>query len=257
MPPDPIRILIVEDNPGDVHLIKILLKDSPVMDSTLTRAATKLEAFRILRESEFDIILLDLNLPDSFGIGTCDAFLKEFPNVPLVVLTGVDDEVVGKGAVRKGAQDYLVKGQFTGHSFSRSIQFSIDRYKYNQQLKEGEERYRLICEGAHDLITLVDKDGNFKYVNASFERTLGYSKDQLIGMNLLDLICREDLSGVPNWKSHRQVRFRLKASGGEWMYVEGSSSSVNWRHDSYIISVWRDITERVERDGYLRKEKTV
>ncbi len=255
MASDTIRILIVEDNPGDARLIEIMLKEAGVPDFRTVKASTKREAFSALTRSEFDLILLDLNLPDSTGMATCESFLKEFPHAPLVVLTGIDDQAIGESAIKMGAQDYLVKGNFGEEAFARSLRFSIDRYQYNRRIKEDEERFHLIMENANDLISLVDQEGRFKNVSASFERTLGFSRSQLMEMKLSDLICEEDLARLPDWRSKRSATFRVRDSRGGVRYMEGYRNAIRWRNEVFVFSDWRDVTDKVVYEEELRKEK--
>src|SRR5579884_1340338 len=103
-------VLLVEDNPGDTWLIQNMVSDLPEPRPTLIVADRMAAALDRARQQAVDIILLDLTLPDSLGIATVTCFHREFPNVPIVVLTGLDDEATAIQAMHQGAQDYLVKG---------------------------------------------------------------------------------------------------------------------------------------------------
>src|SRR5262249_8232239 len=106
----PIRVLLVEDNPGDARLIHWMLR--PTGDSFELAETDRLSAaLRRLRAEPFGVVLLDLSLPDSQGLETFRAVSAEFPCLPVVVLTGLADETAAIQAVQEGAQDYLVKGQ--------------------------------------------------------------------------------------------------------------------------------------------------
>lgn len=255
MASDAVRILIVEDNPGDARLIDIMLREAGVPDFTTATASTKQDAVAALSRSDFDLILLDLNLPDSIGMDTCEAFLRDFPHIPLVVLTGIDDQAMGESAIKMGAQDYLVKGNFGEEVFARSLRFSIDRYQYNRQIKEDEERFHLIMENASDLISILDQDGRFRSVSASFEKALGFPRDRILEMNLSDLVYDEDTGRIPDWRSKRSSTFRVKNSRGSLRYMEGYSNTIKWRNREYIFSDWRDITDRIVYEEELRKER--
>ena len=255
MPGDIIRILTVEDNPGDARLIEIMMKDAGAPDFTIITVATKRAAFSTLADSEFDLILLDLNLPDSTGIATCESFLTEFPNVPLIVLTGIDDQEIGESAIRMGAQDYLVKGNFGEDAFARALRFSLDRYQFNRRIKEDEERFHLLMENANDLISLVDQEGWFRIVSASFEKTLGFSRSQIMKMRLVDLICEEDLKRIADWRGLRAETFRVRDSRGRLRHIEGYSNGIRWRNEQYVFNDWRDITDRIVYEEELRKER--
>ena len=129
------HILLIEDNPGDAQLVKIYMKDA-AFKYELFLAETLFEVQDIISRQEVDIVLLDLSLPDTQGFKTLNLYLEKVPNVPVIVLTGVNNEIVGYQAVKAGAQDYLVKGQFEGKLLGRSIRYAIQRHKEVQKLEE-------------------------------------------------------------------------------------------------------------------------
>jgi signal transduction histidine kinase len=125
--PIQVRVLLVEDSDPDADLVMELLKDrtSPTFD--LSRVSRLSDALHHLSEQVTDIVLLDLSLPDSYGVDTLELLLKNVPQVPVVVLTGFDDQSFGLRAVKSGAQDYLVKGQVTSNLISRVLLYAIER----------------------------------------------------------------------------------------------------------------------------------
>lgn len=122
-----IRILIVEDNPGDARLIQESLKDAKAAEFDTVHVERLADAIGKLQDEHFDAALLDLRLPDSQGIDTFDRVHEKAPQIPVVVLTGLVDETVAVSAVAHGAQDYLVKGQVDGDDLARSIRYAIAR----------------------------------------------------------------------------------------------------------------------------------
>jgi PAS domain S-box-containing protein len=129
------HILLIEDNPGDAQLVKIHLKDA-AFKYELFIADTFYEALEILNKLEIDIVLLDLSLPDSQGFKTLDKFKDSVQNIPFIVLTGVNNEIVGNQAVKAGAQDFLVKGQFNGKLLGRAVRYALQRHKEFQKLED-------------------------------------------------------------------------------------------------------------------------
>ncbi|HEV2296414.1 MAG TPA: SpoIIE family protein phosphatase [Tepidisphaeraceae bacterium] len=122
----PIKVLLVEDNPGDALLLRETLADTNAAiewshDQKLSSALNRLEKER------FDVVLLDLSLPDSHGIETFHKVRKRAPEAPVVMLTGLDDETTAVEAMSQGAQDYLVKGGTDGHALLRSMRYAIER----------------------------------------------------------------------------------------------------------------------------------
>ena len=135
MPPETYRILLVEDNPGDARLVREYLKDEAVFRADLAHAERLSDAQRMLGTDRFDIVLLDLSLPDSKGLGTIVGAKEHARGIPIVVLTGLDDEELAMRALHEGAQDYLVKGRMDGSSVSRAIRYAIERHRLREELQ--------------------------------------------------------------------------------------------------------------------------
>jgi len=139
----PFRILLVEDNPGDVRLIKQILSEAPGLRFEMTVAGRVAEALEKLEKQSFDVILLDLSLPDSQGLDTFHTVYARAPEVPIVVLTGLADETAGVRAVQAGAEDYLIKGQCDSELLVRSIRYAMVRHeKLRATLRDGEKFQR-------------------------------------------------------------------------------------------------------------------
>jgi len=130
-----IRVLLVEDNPGDARLVEILLSEDDAFGRFGITPAERLdEALEHLDDSTFDVILLDLSLPDSSGLETVEVVRTRVPLTPLVVLTGRDDEETALRALQSGAEDYLVKGRGDSELMARSIRYAIERKKAEENL---------------------------------------------------------------------------------------------------------------------------
>jgi signal transduction histidine kinase/CheY-like chemotaxis protein len=127
------RVLLVEDNDDDALLIRETLSETALEIERAERLSTALER---LATGGLDAVLLDLSLPDAYGLDTIDRVLSQAPGVPIVVLTGLNDEVAAVKAVERGAQDYLIKGQVDGHLLARSLRYAIQRHKAEESLKE-------------------------------------------------------------------------------------------------------------------------
>jgi len=148
-----IKVLLVEDNPGDARLIEENLRDNSDQDFELTLAEDMEGASELLGNNEYDIILLDLSLPDSTGLDTVKRTFNQAPTTPIVVLTGLNDESLGLQAVREGAQDYLLKGQTESRLLVRAIQYALERERLQ------EEREQLIQELKEALATVKRLSG--------------------------------------------------------------------------------------------------
>jgi signal transduction histidine kinase len=135
MSPSPIRLLLIEDSPQDALLLKHALEDAGESSFRMTQVDLMSEAVHLLPRESFDVILLDLSLPDCRGLQTVEKAAAAAPDVPIVVMTGLDDEATAIEAVRRGAQDFLIKGQSDGRSLARSIRYAIERKQAELQLK--------------------------------------------------------------------------------------------------------------------------
>jgi signal transduction histidine kinase/DNA-binding response OmpR family regulator len=138
-----IRILIVEDNPADSRLVSEMLTECSTLLFEMAYAGKLNEALKILKEKTFDVVLLDLNLPDSQGLGGVEIITAQEPGVPVIIFTSFDDETLGIQAMRKHAGDYLVKGQINSNILIRSIRYSIERKRAEEALKKAQEKLEI------------------------------------------------------------------------------------------------------------------
>lgn len=141
------RLLLIEDNPGDARLVAELLKDCNNSAFELTVSETLGAGMAELASGHFDVVISDLNLPDNSGFSGIETLAVMNPEIPIIVLTSNSDEKLGIQALQKGASDYLVKGQVTSNLISRSIRYSIERKNETLKLVEAsrlaEERQSL------------------------------------------------------------------------------------------------------------------
>ena len=149
-----IRVLLVEDNPTDVLMLGTELSDCAGVRFEVTDVPRLRDAVTMLERSSFDIVLTDLGLPDSRGLDTFVAIAKAAHGLPVIVMTGLDDERVGISAMRAGAQDYFVKGHLQ-HGLARAIRYAIERRRTEESLRRSEERFRASLESLMDGFTLL------------------------------------------------------------------------------------------------------
>jgi PAS domain S-box-containing protein len=145
---NPVRVLLVEDSPSDAQLLCEYLGQYPLQAFEVQRAECLAEAVDLSRQSTFDVTLLDLTLPDSSGLETCVRMREAARGVPIIVLTGVDDETTAWEAMHEGIEDYLVKGEIQGSSLARAIRYAVERSRTQQALRESEARLKLAQQSA-------------------------------------------------------------------------------------------------------------
>jgi signal transduction histidine kinase len=136
---DRLRVLLIEDNLADARLTRELLNEANPGGFDLVHAATLQQGSNALAAAEFGIVLLDLSLIDAQGLDTVRRLRQQHPRVPIIVVSGLDDEEVALEALHNGAQDYLVKGQGDGHLIARAMRYAIERKRTELQLIEARD----------------------------------------------------------------------------------------------------------------------
>lgn len=182
----PIQILLVEDSSADVRLLRELLKEISAGGFVLTVASRVSEALAKLAAESFDVVLTDLSLPDSQDLASFRELHSAAPTVPIIVLSGLDDESLAASAVREGAQDYLFKTGLDSHILGRSIRHAIERHVAEQKLVRSEAFYHSLVEHLPQNIFRKDLGERFTFANQRFCQLLGKSLDQIIGKTDLD-----------------------------------------------------------------------
>jgi two-component system sensor histidine kinase/response regulator len=129
-----LRVLLVEDNPGDAVLVREALADAPGPTFALKWQPTLQDGLTALEEGGFDAVLLDLSLPECRGLETLERFRDGNDTVPILVLSGLDDERTAVAALHAGAQDYLVKGHFDGPLLARALRYAIERKRASDEI---------------------------------------------------------------------------------------------------------------------------
>ena len=180
-----LKILLIEDNPADAKMVQLLLVDSDLEQHTLNVQNTlKAGLDEIEKDDDFDVVLLDLSLPDSNGFDTLKKLISAQPNTNVIVLTGHSDKQLGLQAVKLGAQDFLVKGSYNSELFSKTIRFAIERKKIKENLEEAQLRYQNIFTNSKDAIYVCDLNGKLINYNEATSSLTGYDKEGLLGLNI-------------------------------------------------------------------------
>lgn len=138
--PAVIQVLLVEDNPADAHLLREVLKEVTSTKLKLTHVSSLTAALERHRAEHFDVVLLDLGLPESVGLETFITFHQQAPRVPTIVLSGLSDEEMAVNTVNRGAQDYLVKGRVDSDLLVRAIRYAIERKRVEEALRLQNEQ---------------------------------------------------------------------------------------------------------------------
>ena len=202
--------LLIEDNPGDARLLKELLAEEPAAPFRIICVDRLQRGLELLSTEKIDVLLLDLSLPDSHGLETFAKAYAHAPKVPIIVLTGNDDHALALLAVKAGAQDFLFKGKLDRELLIRSMQYSIERKRYQEQL-EHQANYDVLTglpnrNLLHDrlkravfaqrdarpiAVVFIDLD-HFKFINDSLGHTQGDKLLAIIAERLASIVREGD-----------------------------------------------------------------
>jgi diguanylate cyclase (GGDEF)-like protein len=193
MSEQPLNILLVEDDPDDAMLAREALSERRDHSRTRVEHLICLEdaiASAVAEDSSFDAVLLDLGLPDSQGLETVERMVSAAPEIPVVVLTGMNDPKLGVEAVQRGAQDYLSKGHFDSYLMIRAIRYAIERHRIREELQQSNEELSLLYSVVEAISRSLDRDelfhrleqaiGDFNFLGSdSGIRLLYHNQDRL------------------------------------------------------------------------------
>lgn len=184
---EPTTVLIVTSDPADAGLISESLADNGVRPICVEWAARLSTALARLEKDRFEVILLDLTLPDSQGCETFDRVLQAAPNALILVLSTVSDEDTARQAVQRGAEDYWIKSHADAHWLPRALHYLIERKITREALYEEKERAQVTLNSIGDAVLATNLMGNVTYMNVVAETMTGWSLDSALGRPLAEV----------------------------------------------------------------------
>ena len=253
------RILVIEDNLGDYELVEIYLHEHfPFLN--LTHATCFKEAKEILKTKSvnFDVILLDLSLPDKNGFKLINEILVVAQNTPIIVLTGYEDVSFGVKSLAKGVADYIIKEDLTAILLYKSILYSLERKKSTAALLESERQYSELFHFNPQPIWVFDpKRNQFLDANHAAVEQYGYSKEEFMLMPSTEINSKLNVYGTCDITKDN----KMKCSGicvhqkknGEFISVEIYRSSVEYKDQEAFIILANDVSERL---AYIKAIET-
>ncbi|MFB2918388.1 sensor histidine kinase [Aerosakkonema funiforme] len=261
----PIHILLVEDSPSDAILLRQLFSRLNSGEWELIWVERLSDAIESCSDFLFDVALLDLSLPDSDGLETVAEFNAAAPDIPIVVLTGADDEEMGLQAVAKGAQDYIVKDQITVQLLVRAIRYAIERGQILKQLHDSERRFRGIFDQTFQLMLLLSPEGIILEINKTSLAFCGGKQNDFVGSPLWEIDCLYDSqvtqewlkSAIANAAEGNFVRNELQMCGAEsaivWIDLSLKPLKDERGKTILLIAEGRDISDRKRAEAEVLK----
>lgn len=246
------KILIIEDNPGDFALVEDFLFEH-IVAPELVQANCCLMAKEILTVNKFDVVLLDLSLPDKTGQSLIKEIIDASNNTPVIVLTGYTDFSFGVKSLSMGVSDYLLKDDLSATTLYKSIIYSIERKKNITDLEQSEKRYSDLFNLSPMPMWVVDlKTLKFLNVNNATVANYGFSREEFLSMGLKDIRPVEEIPNMkkglaegrlhPNEPVQRVMIHRKK--NGRLMNVEIQIAPVQYKGSSANVVIANDVTER-------------
>ncbi|MBA7631359.1 Adaptive-response sensory-kinase SasA [subsurface metagenome] len=258
------KILLIEDNPGDVRLIQEMLTQA-IQDGYQLECADRLsKGLKRLGIGGIDLVLLDLGLPDSQGLRTFDKVHAQAPAVPIVLLTGLDDKMLALQAVRQGAQDYLVKGNVDSTVLCRAVRHAVERKQVEEEIRRARDDYLAITNLTGDIIVHLDKEGSCTFLNDGACEFWGKPREKLLGIQFADYVHPDDakktaaaIQHVIKTKEILRGWLNRQETPKGWRTVEWNVSPILDEAGNYagIQATGRDITERKRAEEELRKHR--
>ena len=209
-----ISILYIEDNAADFRLIKEFLKETKRSAFNLVLAGTLKDGIEQIQKNNFDIILLDLNLPDSVGFQTFKKVFSCCKGIPLVLVTGDKDEDLSLKLITEGAQDYISKNNMNAFLIEKTIQYAIERNKSEQELRKSEEKYRYLIDNMNEGVFIADVKGKITFANIALARIHGFENpDNLLNISFIDFV-------DPSMRDEMEQNFKIEIQTGEILPIQ-------------------------------------
>ncbi|WP_116141027.1 PAS domain-containing protein [Trinickia diaoshuihuensis] len=264
--PSSVKVLLVEDSPTDALIIGEALVDISEFEHTLARAESLREALTLAQGTHFDVVLLDLGLPDGNGIDTFRRFRQVAPDAPVLVLTGLADISVGLVAIQEGAQDYVLKREIEAALLSRAIRYAIERNRALTALAASEERFQLAVSGASAGLWDWNLRTGEMYLSPHFREIVGHDEDELPNEMRAHyaIIHPDDLERVMlALNAHTEnrhpydIEYRVRTRAGDYRWIQSRAQAL-WDASgkAYRMVGWiLDVTDRRRAEEALRASR--
>jgi len=238
-----INVLLIEDNPIDARMIQKMVAEKSWASFDLTCVGKLQEGLKHLSNGGADIILLALDLPDSKGLGTFIKVHTQEAAVPIVVLTGIDDEKIGLEAVQKGAQDFLVKGQVDGNLLVRTMRYAIERQQAEEELRRSEEKNRSLLIAIPDIMFRLNKEGVFLEFITAKNFPLWMNASEFVGKNVQDALDKKISK-----RFMKCLKQAAKTGNTQILQYQLSVGGKTHHYEARIVATWGEEVLAIVRD---------
>jgi PAS domain S-box-containing protein len=237
------RLLLVEDNPADARLFREMFDEQGSHNTELTHVECMSEAEKHLAEHAVDIIVLDLGLPDAQGMGAVRRAHAVAPRVPLVVLTGLDNESLATQALQEGAQDHLIKGQIERRGLLRALRYAIERKIMEETLFVEKERAQVTLNSIGDAVACTDISANITFLNLVAEKMTGWSWQESAGRPMAEVL------RILDARSRETTPNLMEMAVGQNRTVHLPSNCILIRRDGFEIPIEECVSPIHDREG--------
>src|SRR5712675_1686764 len=187
MSQDRLKVLLIEHDAGFARTVRDMISQSRELDADLRSAPDLKVGLSALTEDHFDVVVLDVSIPDGAGLANVSLIKAEAPKLPIIVAGNLDDERMALEAVHAGAQDYLVKSQITPGWLERSIRYAIERHRLDMALLNAEKRYHSVFDHLVEGIFQTTPDGHYLLANTALARIYGYNTPDELVQSVTDI----------------------------------------------------------------------
>src|SRR5581483_11659612 len=183
-----LKILLIEHDPGFTRVVGEMLGQARELAADISSAPDLHAGFSFLnRNNNFDVVVLDVSVPDGAGLANISLLKAEAPKLPIIAAGDADNETVAVEAVQAGAQDYLVKSQLTPGWLERSIRYAIERHRMDRTVQAQEAKYHGIFDHLVEGIFQTTPDGRYMMANTALARIYGYASPEVLMQSLTDI----------------------------------------------------------------------
>ena len=236
-----IKVFQIEDNPVDVKLVEEMLSINQGSHFDHKSVTTLRDALEFLSTENPDLILLDLSLPDSHGLESLIRIREKVPDIPIIILTGLESEEIGIQAMRAGGQDYINKGKITDSGLERCIRYTVERRRVETDFRESEARFEKLVDQNADGMVLVNSEGIVVFANPAMQSLTGIDPSELMGAPF----------GFPLLSGKTaEIDFYHKQKGP--LVAEMRVVELEWKGDMVYLAALRDISERKNSEIELK-----